>query len=273
MALGVLHAVGPIQAVQAVEQAVCVGGDAHHPLAHGLLHDGVSATFGQAVLDFVVGQHRAEGRAPIDFAVREVSDPEGHEDLGAFLLGHAVPVGGRERSVEMGSKMREAQALPPVLVARGVDVEVAVLGKRLDEFSDGARLLGFGVVPALEQLPENPLGPLVIRRVAGADFPGPIEAKSELFQLVAVPGDVLLGGDGGMLAGLDGVLLCRKAKAVVPHRMKDVEALVALVPGVDVGRDVSERVSHVQARTRRVGEHVQHVVLGFGSVFGHLVGV
>ena len=242
-------------------------------MAHGLLHHGVSAPFRQAILDLVVGEHRAEGRAPIDLAVREVGDSEGHEDLGAFLRGHAVPVGGREGSVEMRPKMGEAQALPPVLVAGGVNVEVAILGERLNEFSDRARLLGFGVVPAFEQLPKNPLGPLVVGGVAGADFPGPIEAKSELFQLVAVPGDVLLGGDGGVLAGLDGVLLRRKAKAVVPHRVKDVEALVALVPGVDVGGDVSERVPHVQARTGRVGEHVQHVVLGFGSVFGHLVGV
>ena len=133
--------------------------------------------------------------------------------------------------------------------------------------------MGFRVVPALEQFPKNPLGPLVVARIAGAHFPGPIETESELFQLVSVPGDVLLGRDGRVLAGLDGVLLCGKSKTVVPHRMEDIESLVALVPRVDVRCDVSEWVTHVKARTRGVGKHVQHVVLGFGSVLGHLVGV
>ena len=69
-----------------------------------------------------------------------------------------------------------------------------------------------------------------------------------------------------VLAGLDGVLLGREAESVIAHRMEDIEALPALVAGKDVAGDVSQRMSHMQARTGRVREHVQDRVCGLGGV-------
>ena len=116
-----------------------------------------------------------------------------------------------------------------MLLTRGVYVEIAVVGERSNQIADGTCFLGLGVVPTLEQLPKNPLRPTVVRGVAGAHLSGPIVAKPELLQLLAVSVDVLLRGDCRVLAGLDGVLLSREAKTVVPHRVQDVESLVPLV--------------------------------------------
>ena len=79
-------------------------------------------------------------------------------------------------------------------------------------------------------------------------------------QLAAHVRDVLVRGDGRVLAGLDGVLLGGQAESVVAHRVQDVVALHAAVARERVRRDVAERVPHVQALPRGVGEHVENEV-------------
>ena len=65
MALGFFDAVAPIELVEAVEQSLGKGTDAHGPLQHGLLHHGVSAALAEAVDYLVVGQYGTQLRAPI----------------------------------------------------------------------------------------------------------------------------------------------------------------------------------------------------------------
>ena len=52
-----------------------------------------------------------------------------------------------------------------------------------------------------------------------------------------------------MLTGLDGILLGRKAKSIITHRMQDIEALQPLVAGVYVACYISQRMAHMQPRT------------------------
>ena len=66
-------------------------------------------------------------------------------------------------------------------------------------------------------------------------------------QLASVVGDVLLGGDPRVLAGLDRVLLGGQAEGVEAHRVQHVVSGHALEAGVDVGADEAERVTDVQA--------------------------
>ena len=75
-----------------------------------------------------------------------------------------------------------------------------------------------------------------------------------------------------MLTCLDGVLLCRQAEGIIAHGMKDIEALESLVAGVDVACYIAQGMSHVQTCSRRVGKHVEHIVLRLGFVFRYLVG-
>jgi len=137
---------------------------------------------------------------------------------------------------------------------------------------DRAGLLPVVAVVGAEHFEERPLRPFVVARIAGADFAVPVEREADFVQLLAVAGDVLLGGDGRMLARLDGVLFGRKAEGVVAHRMQDVEALLALVARVDVRGDVAQRMAHMQAGARRIGEHVQHIEFGPRRIGLDLVG-
>ena len=155
--------------------------------------------------------------------------------------------------------------------AGGVDALGARGGERGRQFGDGARLLQRAVVPVVEHPQEGPLRPLVVFGVARAHLARPVEREADFVELLAVAGRVALGGDGRMLARLDGVLFSRKSEGVVAHRVKDVEALEPLVAGIDVRGDVAQRVADVQTRTRGVGEHVEYVVfrarrVGFDAV-------
>ena len=115
----------------------------------------------------------------------------------------------------------------------------------------------------VEQLDEHPLGPFVVCGVGGTHLAVPVEGEADLVELLAVAGDVLAGGEGGVLARLDGVLLGGEAEGVVAHRVQHVEPFLPFVAGVDVGCDVPEGVPDVQARARRIGEHVQNIELRF----------
>ena len=208
----------------------------------------MASAFAQAVLDFIVGEHSAQDWTPIDFAVCEVGDAKAHEHFFALFVAHALPVGGREGAVKVGPKMWEGQAFPPLVIARGVDVEVPIFGKGRGQLGNGTGFLGLGVVPAFKKLSKNPLCPSVVGRIACAHLARPIVAKPQLLQLFSVAVDVLFRGDGGMLPCLDGILLRRQTKTVVPHGVQDVEPFVALVARKDIRRDVSERVSDMKTR-------------------------
>ena len=67
VALHRLDRVGPLEHVQVVDQAVGVGRDAHHPLAHvALEHREVAAVAAPVGGDLLVGDDGAEARAPVD---------------------------------------------------------------------------------------------------------------------------------------------------------------------------------------------------------------
>ena len=89
-------------------------------------------------------------------------------------------------------------------------------------------------------------------------------AEAERPQLAAHVGDVRLGRDPRVLAGLHRVLLGRQAEGVVAHRVQHVVAGHPLVAGVDVGADVAERVADVEPVAAGVREHVEHVELRAG---------
>ena len=87
-------------------------------------------------------------------------------------------------------------------------------------------------------------------------------------QLASVVGDVRLGGDPRVLAGLHGVLLGGQAERVEAHRVQHVVAGHAHVARVDVGADEAERMADMQPVAGRVREHVEHEQL---RPAGHLV--
>ena len=127
-----------------------------------------------------------------------------------------------------------------------------------DRFAVGTGLARGRVEPRVEDLAEDPLRPAVVLRVGGGDRAAWIVRQTQPTQLTPVGGDVLVGGDGRVLAGLDRVLLGGQAERVEPHRVQHVVAGHALEPGVHVGADEPQRVADVQAGAGRIGEHVEH---------------
>lgn len=160
-----------------------------------------------------------------------------------------------------------------MLIANGVEGGIAGLRQALDQGLDGQGLVGVEIVVVVEQLDKNPLRPFVKTRFGSTHFTAPVEGETEVIQLLPVAGDILPGGDGGVRAGLDGVLFGGQAKGVEAHRVQDVEAPEAFVAGQNVGSDIAQRVADVQACATGVREHVEDVVLRLISLVFNLVGV
>ena len=247
VALHGAHLLGPVDGVEVVGQALAVGGDAHHPLTQVALEDRVVAAFGAPVRsDFLVGQDRAEAGAPVDGGLGDVGEAVGVDDL---RLGGAIQ-GGIVRAV------------------LGEDLTGLELGDQLVDRAGGTLRAvgcrGLRVKPRVEDLQEDPLRPMHVLDVGGRKRAARVVGQAHAAQLAAHVRDVLVRGDGRVLAGLDGVLLGGQAESVVAHRVQDVVALHTAVARQRVGRDVAERVPHVQALTRGVGEHVEDEVGGAG---------
>ena len=240
VALHQLDRLGPVEQVEVGEQAVGVRGDAQHPLLQRAAEHRVVAALAAAVGgDLLVREHGAERRAPVDRRLVEVREAVRVDD-GAPLRrrrARATPASSGLASLS-GSRVPASNSATSSAIGRARSCVV--------------------VVPGVEDLQEDPLRPAVVVDVGGGDAPPRVVAEPERAQLAAHGGDVRLGGDARVLAGLHRVLLGREAERVVAHRVQHVVAVHAHEAGVDVGADVAERVADVQAGAARVREHVEH---------------
>ena len=248
--LGFLDGFRPVDRIQTIQQTLGIGRDAHAPLEHVFPLYREPSAFGKPVLDLIVGQHRTQPGAPVHHRLAQVSQTVLREDLVAGAFVEPFPL--------LGCKERY------IVVACRLDRTVAFFLEDGLQIANGTRFVGGVIVPRIVQLHKDPLCPAVILRVAGAHLAIPVERKPDQVQLRTVTLDVLLGSDRRMLPGLDGVLLGRQPERIVSHGMQHIETLVAFVAGVNIGCDVPQGVSHVQPGSRRIGEHVQHVILGQG---------
>ena len=107
-------------------------------------------------------------------------------------------------------------------------------------------------------LQKDPLRPLVKVFISCTDAATSVMAQAKTAQLATHVGNVGLGIDAGVNARGDGVLFSRQPKAVVAKGVQHVEALHALKASKHIGADVAQRVTHVKARTRGIGEHVDN---------------
>ena len=232
VALHGLDLVRPVQQLQVVDQAVSVCGDAHHPLAQPLAeHREVTAlrtTFGG---HFLVGQHSAEARAPVDHRIRLVNQAE---------LIHSFAL----------------------LSLAELSVDATVLGSHLarlqqrNQLIDATGLLLILIEPGVVNLQENPLRPLVVVLVSGRENTTAVMAKPQAAQLALHVGDIRFRRHARVRTGLDCELLRRQTEGVVAQGVQHVCALHAVEAREDVGGDVSQRVAYVQTDTGRVREHV-----------------
>ena len=75
-----------------------------------------------------------------------------------------------------------------------------------------------------------------------------------------------------MLTRLDGILLGGQAVGIIAHGVQNVKTLLAFVARIDIAGDVAQRMAHMQARSRRIWEHVEHVEFLLLLVFYYAIG-
>ncbi len=231
VALHRLDRVGPVEQVEVGQQTVGVRCDAHHPLLHRTPEHRVVAPLGPSVSgDLLVGEHRAQRRAPVDGGLTQIREAVVFEFGTARGLVHLCPDAGRRGS--------------------GPCCELVF------ELADGPGALGLGVVPAVEDLQEDPLGPAVVADVCRRDRAPVVMTQAEPPELTAHVGDVVLGVDPRMLTGLAGMFLRWKTERVVSHGVEHVVTCHPLVASEHVRADVAERMADVQTRPGGVREHV-----------------
>src|SRR5215471_2474586 len=130
----------------------------------------------------------------------------------------------------------------------------------LDQFFDRPRFLLFRIKPGVVQLQKDPLRPAEIFRVGSVNFPLPIVAESDPFELRFKALDILGGCHRWMQPGLYSKLFGRQSKGVPSHRMKNVESCYPLVARQDVCRRITFRMTDMKALPARIWEHIQDVV-------------
>ena len=122
---------------------------------------------------------------------------------------------------------------------------------------------------ALVHLDEQPLVPLVVRRLARGELAVPGIADAQTLELPFHMRDVGKRRRLGMNAALDGGVFSRQPECVPAERMQHVVAAQPLRARHDVADDVVADVSDVRM-ARRVREHLEAVVLRARRVFSDL---
>ena len=174
----------------------------------------MTSTYRQTLLNLVVGEYCTQRRTPVYHRVGAEGKAVVLQYTLFLCLAHRAPLLGSEA---------QRYALGGIEVGSTLLLEVG--NKRRDRLS----ALSEVVVPVVEHLQERPLCPVVVLWLAGAHLTRPVEREAYLVELRTVTSDILVGGNGGVLARLYGILLGGQTKGVVAHRMQDVEAHLTLI--------------------------------------------
>src|SRR5829696_4426036 len=117
------------------------------------------------------------------------------------------------------------------------------------------------VVPGLEDLGEDPLGPAIVRRIGRGDAAARVVGQTQPAELAAVVGDIGLSGGPRVLPPLHRVLLRRQAERIETKSVQDIPPGHPVVAAIHIGANVTERMPDMQPIRRRVREHVQQIEL------------
>ena len=217
----------PFDRVQIFQQTLGIVRDPEHPLAHRLAMARMPASLGTAVVDFLVGQYRAQFGTPPDGNLVEISQTLGVDVVVLFLL--TEPLGHRK-------------------------------------LADGTPFALVMIVPGIEKQLEDPLSPAIVVGVGGADLAVPIVGKAERFDLPLKSLNVLLRCYRRMSSGGHGILLGGQTESVPSHGVEHIEAGHPAPSGQDIGGRITFRMTDVQSGSAGIRKHIQHVILGLIGV-------
>ncbi len=214
VALHLFHTLTEIHPLQSFQKTIGKCGDAQEPLPHAYAFHRMTAALAQSVLHLIVGQHRSQRFAPPYFRMIEISETELHEKTLTLLVRHRLPFIGANICIT---------------TVKGDQARAAFLFEEGNERIDRRGGIAEGIIPAIEELHEYPLCPFIVLGITSLHLTAPVVAEAHALQLLPEVGDVLLGSHGGMLTGLDGILLGGESERVEAHGMEHVKALQALV--------------------------------------------
>ena len=113
------------------------------------------------------------------------------------------------------------------------------------------------------KLSEDPLRPLVVVRICSIDFTVPVVREAKRIDLAFEVGNVFCCEFRWVISCIHSVLLCRQAKGIPSHWVKDIVTLSTFETAEDISRCVAFWVSYVKTRSRWVREHVKRIKLRF----------
>ena len=199
-----------------------------------------------------------------DLRARGAADPVALLHLHALNEVHAIQIVDETVGVLGDGQHPLALLLADHVAAAALALPLHDLLVGQDALATGAPVDGHGGLvgqAVLEQLKEDPLGPLVIAGIRGVHHAVPVEAVAQHLELPREVLDVLLRDDGGVDVVLDGKVLRRQAESVKADGKQDVVALHALLAGDDVHGREGARMAHVQSGRGGVRELDQAVEL------------
>ena len=212
----------------------------------------------------VNGQRVALGGLEIDLSAGGTADPVALLNLNALDVVHIIQIVDQALCVLGDGEHPLALGLVNDLAAAALTNAVDNLLVRQNALAGGAPVYAHFLLVGqalLEQLQENPLGPLVVARVGGIDLTRPVERQTKALELALEACDVLLGNLCRMNMVLDGKVLSRQTECIPAHRIQHVVALHALFARNDIQRGVGARMAYMQTLTGRIRELYERVEL------------
>ena len=107
----------------------------------------------------------------------------------------------------------------------------------------------------------------IVFRVAGGKLAAPVNRQAQGLHLRAHVGDVAIGPVLGVPAPFHCGIFGRHAEGIPAHRVQHAESAGGFVPRDHVAHGVIAHMAHVDA-PRRIGEHLQHIILRAGIADG-----
>src|SRR5690606_5989312 len=133
---------------------------------------GVATSFGYTIYYLIVGQHRVECLAPPYLCIIQVCQAVLHEYISARFFVIRRPV-------------LCAEDVHAILGYRGISFSF----QQCNQCGYWFRFLTRGIIPAMKEFGENPLGPFIIVRVRSLDGSIPIVVKTDIIELLFIAGN------------------------------------------------------------------------------------
>ena len=238
--LSLLDAVAPLYCVQSVQESLCVGTHSQTPLSHLLLFHRETAAHTHTVNHLVIRQHRAQPCTPVHHCLAHEGNPVVHQHVTLLLLVHRLPFLSREVQFLRLCHTKLIQPFRTLLLKISHQLlNRTSLSSRMALLSLGGGWEGAFTKERAKHLLERPLRPLIIARCTSPHLSVPVEAETNLVQLLTISVNILERRLLRVLTCLNGILLSRKTIRIITHRVQHVISLQPFETSIDVTGDIT----------------------------------